>query len=203
MMNKTKVVEIFGIPKSGKTTTVAALAKYMHSLDIKTRVVKERASVSPIKNKLHPLFNYWTAISFMKELVEAINDNIQLLITDRGIIDALMWILYFNRNHEFDYEYNSYLKIINNDFLLDRLLCGYYFKTDLDRVISRVNKRSVGKYQGRVMNKEVISGYSSMFTKIKESMPAFPDIIEVDTTDMDIQTMIKAIADDLSSRLHL
>ncbi len=93
------VVEFAGVPKAGKTTTIAQIQAFLKRCGFKVEVVIERASICPIKDKKHVNFNIWTACTTLAQILEKTQtpprpDDPQILILDRGIFDSLLLAAY-------------------------------------------------------------------------------------------------------------
>lgn len=95
------VIEFAGAPKAGKTTTLSTLQTFLKRCGFKVEVVIERASVCPIRDKKHPNFNIWTACTTLAQILEKTQhqhertphpDSPEILILDRGLFDALIWL---------------------------------------------------------------------------------------------------------------
>ena len=166
----TKIIEFYGLPKTGKTTSANALQKYIvRDLGKKAIIAVERAGICPIKDKLHPSFNYWTAVSFVKEYLQANDAGYDYIIADRGILDAYIWVHYLSKRIS-NMEYRlSFKEMAFQKFLLDNYLLSFYFtasgSTILEREYSRLVNRGNGK-SSRIMNSEVLSGYSKSFDEL-------------------------------------
>lgn len=92
----TVVVEFAGLPKAGKTSTLAQVYSFLRRCGFRCEVVVERASVCPIRDKKHFNFNIWTAATSIAQLLEKTQnppneDDPDILFLDRGIFDALCW----------------------------------------------------------------------------------------------------------------
>ena len=95
------VIEFAGAPKAGKTTTLSTLQAFLKRCGFKVEVVIERASVCPIRDKKHANFNIWTACTTLAQILEKTQhqhqrnphpDSPEVLILDRGLFDALIWL---------------------------------------------------------------------------------------------------------------
>src|SRR5437016_2052376 len=93
---RTKVIELFGLPRTGKTSSVDFLLHSLRQAGLRVQVIRERASLSPIRNKMSPLFNYWTALSQLREYVEACDQDLDVVLADRGVLDSAVWLQYKN-----------------------------------------------------------------------------------------------------------
>src|SRR5579862_7896302 len=85
------IIEFSGLPKSGKTSTISILQLFLKRNGIKAEVYTERASLSPIKKKMHLDFNVWVSCASLEGMLEALHKDIDVFILDRGIFDALVW----------------------------------------------------------------------------------------------------------------
>lgn len=196
------LVEFFGLPRAGKTTAVEALAHRLARDGYNVAVVRERASVCPIRNKMGPLFNYWTAISQLKEYVEACDRGVDLLIADRGILDAAVWLNYKNESGEFDEEVADFTRLLDNRFMNKRTLLGLWFTADIEVVLRREFERRITPTPGTVMNRRVLAGYADAYSRMKGDLEARVPITEIDTTNLDISSTIKAVYGTVATALQ-
>lgn len=91
------VIEFAGLPKAGKTTTLNSVQAFLKRCGFRVKVVVERASVCPIRDKRHANFNVWTASTTLAQILEHTQtppraDDPDVLILDRGIFDAICWL---------------------------------------------------------------------------------------------------------------
>src|SRR5580658_5203306 len=98
---KPVVLEFAGSPKAGKTTTLSSVQAFLKRCGFKVEVVIERASVCPIRDKKHANFNIWTACTTLAQILEKTQhqhqsephpDAPEILILDRGLFDAIVWL---------------------------------------------------------------------------------------------------------------
>src|SRR5579862_398942 len=86
------VLEFAGTPKSGKSTAVEAVRHFFSRNQFRVHVLTERAAVCPIPMKGHLFFNTWCACSMIAELLANVDLDTDIIIVDRGILDALVWL---------------------------------------------------------------------------------------------------------------
>ena len=91
------VIEFAGVPKAGKTTTLAHVQTFLKRCGFRTGVVVERASVCPIRDKKHANFNVWTACTTLAQVLEKTqnppnDDDPHILFLDRGLFDSICWM---------------------------------------------------------------------------------------------------------------
>jgi len=96
------VIEFAGLPKAGKTTAVNTIYSFLKRCGFSVKVVVERASVCPIRDKRHATFNIWTASTTLAQLLEYTQDppkpdDPDILILDRGIFDSICWLTLMDR----------------------------------------------------------------------------------------------------------
>jgi predicted NUDIX family phosphoesterase len=88
-------VEFAGAPKAGKTTALDLIDRMLRRIGYRVRVITERASTSPLRNKHDPLFNLWTASTTLAQIIESQDRDDHIVLIDRGIFDALCWMDWF------------------------------------------------------------------------------------------------------------
>ena len=99
---KPLVIEFAGVPKAGKSTTLAHVQTFLKRCGFRTEVVVERASVCPIRDKKHANFNVWTACTTLAQILEKtqnppLSEDPQILFLDRGIFDSICWMTMMER----------------------------------------------------------------------------------------------------------
>ena len=99
---KPLVIEFAGVPKAGKTTTLAHVQTFLKRCGFRTEVVIERASVCPIRDKKHANFNVWTACTTLAQILEKTqnpprSEDPQILFLDRGLFDSMCWLTMMER----------------------------------------------------------------------------------------------------------
>ena len=90
------VIEFAGVPKAGKSTTLANVQTFLKRCGFRTDVMVERASVCPIRDKKHANFNVWTACTTLAQILEKTQNppregDPQILFLDRGLFDSICW----------------------------------------------------------------------------------------------------------------
>ena len=96
------VLEFAGTPKAGKTSTIGQIQTFLKRCGFRVKVVVERASVCPIRDKKHANFNVWTACTTLAQILENTQEppgieDPQVLILDRGLFDAICWLTMMDR----------------------------------------------------------------------------------------------------------
>lgn len=96
------VIEFAGSPKAGKSSTITQLYTFLKRCGFKVKIVVERASICPVRDKKHATFNIWTACTTLAQILENTQDPPQeddpdILILDRGLFDAICWLTMMDR----------------------------------------------------------------------------------------------------------
>ncbi len=91
------IIEFAGVPKAGKTTTLAQVHGFLKRCGFRVETVVERASICPIRDKKHFNFNIWTSCTTLAQILEKTQDppspvDPEILFLDRGLFDALAWL---------------------------------------------------------------------------------------------------------------
>jgi hypothetical protein len=86
------VVELTGTPKAGKTTLIGQTDSFLRQCGWRVHVMRERAGECPLPMKGHFFFNTWTTGTMLAGLLDAVDREHDLIILDRGLFDALIWL---------------------------------------------------------------------------------------------------------------
>ena len=170
------LIEFCGSPKAGKSTTISALNIFLKRNGFKTIVLTERASISPIENKLHPYFNIWTLTSAIAEIVKHLSmgvGKVDIIISDRGIFDALSWFHWLNENPKKENPYlddktfNDLQTFVLMDMWRDSLDIVYIFTVKPETSIKREYSNLLTEKRGTIMTEQVLGGFNSSILKVK------------------------------------
>lgn len=186
------IIEFCGCPKSGKTTTITSLNIFLKRNNFNTVVLSERASVCPVKDKKHPYFNIWTMCSTIAEIIKfySSKENIDIIIADRGIFDALCWFEWLNSN---DTEENPRLdddkyKTLINFALMDTwtniIDLVYVFQVSSEKSIMREYATLLTKKKGSIMNKKTLDSiHASINVAVDKYASKFKRVERIDTSN--------------------
>lgn len=191
------LIEFCGSPKSGKSTTINSLNIFLKRNEFKTKVLTERASVCPVKNKKHPFFNIWTLTSALAEIIQHLDqgkDKVDIIIADRGIFDALCWFEWLNSNpnkdspHLDDSSYKSLKNFVLMDMWLNYVDLVYVFKVSPETSINREYSNLLTEKRGSIMDEPILNGFNDSINKVVEMhSKKFRKVttIETDTKEFD------------------
>src|SRR6184192_2788516 len=63
------VIEFAGMPKAGKTSIVNEINRFLKRCGFRTKLIVEKASICPIRDKKDAAFNVWTLCQTLAELL--------------------------------------------------------------------------------------------------------------------------------------
>ncbi len=199
------IVEFAGLPKSGKTTVVNSLALFLRRNDIPCIVVKERASVCPINNKQHPDFNLWTSLTTLTNILNyKHSDKYFVIIVDRGIFDALVWLNLLNKIDKLN---DSDLEQIEKFFLMKRWMkmidLVISMKADVKIALDREFKDLLTDKGGRIMNHDFLT---KLLEELENSTDKyknyFKEIITMDTSSTNTIEGVEKVVSKVLERLE-
>jgi len=177
-------IEFAGTPKSGKSTSVEAVRHFFTRQGFKVHVLVERASVCPIPMKGHLFFNTWCASTMLAELLANIETAADMIIIDRGLFDALVWLTLQRRRGELtDCEaqrIEAFLLLPRWRNLID---LPVVMSVSAQEAIIRENNVRVTTKPGSIMNLEVLDAITaSVRLAIAQYQSQFRGLIEYETS---------------------
>lgn len=183
------VIEFCGSPKSGKSTTITSINQFLKRNGFTTKVLTERASICPVKNKKNPFFNLWTLTSALAEIIEHIdNKSADIIIADRGIFDALCWFEWLNKNGSIgapyldDDSYKVLEKFIHLEIWKDYIDLIYVFKVEPTTSIEREYANLLTDKRGSIMVEDVLAGFNkSIDTIYEKDKDNFREVVQIQT----------------------
>ena len=201
---KPLIVEFAGLPKSGKTTLIDSLALFLRRNNISVKVITERASVCPIKQKTNMNFNVWTGCSSLLQMLEQLeNNNLNVIILDRGIYDSIIWLHVLK---ELDRVDNADLTIISKFFLIDawfqKIDMVIHMKTTVEKAIEREYQNLLTDIPGTIMTSDILNKYLSASELLSDELESkIKMYYDVDTTNQTISECIEDITVEILNKL--
>ena len=176
-MNKPFLVEFTGTPEAGKTSTIIALNEILKSEGLKIGIVQEAAS-RIYENLPRGTNNYsiWTFVTTVKEIVEQMNKNYDIVLVDRGVLDRTFWNLFsYNKKDLSLHEKQIRDEFMLSDFIPYKSDLLFAFKIPSDESIKRkgkegswVNKGNIDLYNYTL--EQFISNFKKLNVKTKLSI---------------------------------
>lgn len=99
------IVEFLGTPEAGKTTSVKMLRRSLEEKGYKVGLVRESAEIVPDMFKTgSSKGNILMTLKTAQKLYEEINNDRDIVLVDRGIVDSLAWNYLYAKRGEFSEE---------------------------------------------------------------------------------------------------
>jgi thymidylate kinase len=105
-MPESIIIELAGLPAAGKTSAAELLSARLRDRRVTCEVIEEAAQHNPLQAlKCEWPFNVWSSCHMLMRLLEVqAADSAQVIIVDRGLLDAQCWMLWFKQRREIDAE---------------------------------------------------------------------------------------------------
>ena len=197
------VIEFAGTPKSGKSTSVESIRHFLSRQEFRVHVLTERAELCPIPMKGHLFFNTWCAASMLAELLANVETVTDIIIVDRGLFDALIWLSQQEKRGEL---------IPEEARTLEKFLLLKRWRSLIDVVIvmsvspaealSRENAQHITQKGGSIMKPEVLDAINTAVSyAIGQYKDQFPAIINHQTTGYSVRESNVALTERLLDHL--
>lgn len=155
------VMEFAGTPKSGKSTSVEVVRHFFSRHGFRVQILAERAAVCPIPMKGHLFFNTWCAASMLAELLANVETETDLIIVDRGLFDALVWLTLQEKRAELT---GDEARTIESFLLLERwrtlIDLAVVMSVSAEEALSRETTPRITRKGGSIMNLDVLRAIS-------------------------------------------
>jgi predicted ATPase len=163
------VLEITGTPKAGKTTLISLVDGFLRDAGWRMHVLKERAGACPLPMKGHFLFNTWTTGTMLAALIDAVDRDDDLVILDRGVFDALIWLEIQKRQGQVS---NDEARAFRDFVMIDRWrsLTDATCTIEVDAAVSmrRENEHRLLPRTGSVMNAKTLPQFNTALAALKK-----------------------------------
>lgn len=182
------VIEFSGSPKAGKTSCINSLELFLKRNGFSVQIVQERASVCPVSDKQSPMFNLWTSCMSLAGLIGTLEDKknqVDVLILDRGIFDALCWFEWLvssGKMEEDQRETIEHFLLINELVACIDIVFAFSVRPEIS--IEREYATLLTDKLGTIMNIKVLGEYLSAIKKTYESKKSyFHNVFTIDTSE--------------------
>ena len=201
------VIEFCGAPKSGKTSCINSLDLFLRRNKFRTRVLSERASICPVRNKYDPYFNLWTVTAVIAELSEVLSNhakNYDVVIMDRGIFDALCWFNWLlNKRHLDESNFESIEYFLTMKKWRSVIDLVYVFTADPEVSLQREFANLLTRKMGSIMHPDVLESYRQTVIKTQEGDgDMFKKIEHIDTSKPDLNEVNYRVTKSILDILH-
>jgi predicted NUDIX family phosphoesterase len=181
------VLEFAGTPKAGKTTTISHIQAFLKRCGFRVKVVVERASICPIRDKKHFNFNVWTACTTLAQILENTQEppgpeDPQILLLDRGLFDSICWLSFMDHQSRIRSEDREKIeRFLLIDDWRKRLTGVIVMTTTPAEALMREQGFLPVKTSGSIMNDEVLAQMVTITKECIERLRRKFRIFEVST----------------------
>lgn len=181
------IIEFDGTPNSGKTTISEETFKILKNI-FKCSYITERAINCKINDKLSPQFNFVTGTQTIIKIIEEIEHGNQIIICERGLLDAIFWMDFHYANNKISSKINQ---LMANFYLSEEFINYKVFsivmQCDSSATINR--EKIMNKYVAnkRIVNKQVIDMYNVSIEKCYAKYKHYFKAVKIDTSSLSIQ----------------
>lgn len=184
------VLEFCGSPKAGKTSCISSLNIFLKRNGFKTQLLSERAGVCPISDKMNPLFNVWTSCSAIAELAHHLAEgsrDYDVIMSDRGIFDALCWFRWLKDHKHLDpADYSAMEGFLTAKRWRTCLDLVYVFTSTPETSMEREYATLLTRKFGSIMNASVLRSYRNAIDETVANLGhMFRRVETIDTTSLD------------------
>jgi hypothetical protein len=193
------VIEFAGTPKSGKSPAVEAIRHFFSRQKFRVHVLAERAALCPIPMKGHLFFNTWCATSMLAELLENIETEADIIIVDRGIFDALVWLRLQHQRGELTDEENQ---TIESFLLLERwrslIDLTIVMRVSAEKAMEREVSQRITNQPGSIMNPDILKTITESVVAAINGYENKFHLVDKDTTESkDVRSSNASIAEEI------
>jgi len=178
------VVEFAGTPKAGKTTALDSLRTVLRNRGYKVGVVEEQAPSSPVRGKRDKDFNVWTVATTVARMVEAVHVDKDIVLVDRGVLDAMCWLDWHLRCGQLDSKERA---------AIDRFLLTRSETVDLvllmtvapDEALARDIASGRDRSASVIVSTEILDAINRSISEVRKRHVAKFNLVHLDTTNLD------------------
>jgi len=195
----TKIIEFIGLPRTGKTTTATRLCSYLKSQGYSCYLAQNHKN-NPIKDKLHPEYNFWAANQFMHDYLVANKQGYDFVIADRGLLDSSIWTKLFSDKLGKPAFFDLYLTKFAEGMDHKNYVKTFYFKAKIPVILERDRQTKSEKGLNRIMNAQILTEYKAIYKDLKKQSVFPNNLIEIDTSKISLNDTFKIITTHLDVR---
>ena len=195
-----KVIEFFGMPRSGKTTAIEVMESFLKQNGQRVRLVYEGARISPLDKSDRFNYHSWSFHNTVNRILEAKLDHYDFILVDRGVLDHMAFLGGIKKQckgKDIQTTFNYYSEFLQ---LQDREL---YFTVNPKEAIKREGKNK--PFVGRVFEKSFLQGLLDSYEKVVvHAQDNKRNILKIDGNndlDYNLNSIIKLSQDLLQEKL--
>ena len=182
--NEPIIIEVTGTPNAGKSPAINTITRLLKKYGFNAKVIKESASSCKISEKFSVHYDLWTACDTIKQLIECIDMKYSVIISERGIFDAICWAdLYRRADMITRKQFDSLLAYYSFDYWLNKVKLVYLMSCEPEESIRRDDTERIMDLSGSIVNNSVLKKINeSLLSVSSDYKHLFPCQIHADTT---------------------
>ena len=151
-----RIIEFTGTPEAGKTTQIHRVSDRLKDQGFSVQIVQESAEIMPKSfSKGSVEASRWMQLNATMKVLEATSSENDIILVDRGIIDAMFWQqIYYERGLLQEQEMSAFYMFVKSMKLIPDLTFYFYIEPEL------AIRRRGG--EGRITTREFVEKYNSM-----------------------------------------
>jgi len=177
------IVEFSGTPKAGKTSVLHVINRFLKDCGYQVHVMGERAADCPVAMKGHFFFNTWTTTTMLASMIERLESEADVLLLDRGIFDALVWLEVQLRAHQVTPAEDE---VFRRFVLLDRWRkltdLTFVLNVSSGKALERENRDLLLSRSGTIMSARPLENYNQVLDHVQKREHQRFNFFKVDTT---------------------
>lgn len=141
------IIELSGMPKLGKTLFSDSLVDLLRKSGCAVRLSSNATVESAIADKWSLEFSAWTLCAFITEYLELRQTSTQIIVADRGLFDAIVWLRLKLQDGRCDEEtLHSLRAVARTKPWIDSVCLVLAYISPPERVLARARERRL--YEG-------------------------------------------------------
>lgn len=198
------VLEITGTPKAGKSSTIRRLATFFKDCGWRVHVVRERAELCPLPMKGHFFFNTWTTSNMLCEVLEVVDGPFDLVVLDRGFLDALVWLEFQRAQRQVtDEEASRFSAFVLLDRWRQLVDATALLLVDPEKALEREQHGRLLPRRGSLMNPEALERFNSAVTRACEAYGDSFALFELSTSELSPEKVAISLASTVLDRVEV
>lgn len=190
-------LEFTGSPSAGKTTTITELDKFLRRQGFRVLRPQEGAEVIRHIERTTPLYNIRTGLYALNLLIDLSASHLyDVVIFDRCIFDAYCWMMYWQEKGKLNCEEKNIIQsFFTSRFWTDKIDAAFFMICDTKVAMQRELRIALSQKLGETTNPKTVESLVKRYkTAFRNLAPRYGQIHLLDTTKMDEQKMVEAVA---------
>lgn len=195
-------LEIWGTPKAYKTTVQVAASQFLKRIGWKVTYRPEGAEVIDRVSRKTPHYNLQTARYALSEITDRLEGDLDIVISDRGLMDSIAWLEYWARKGKLSVADRDALEAANRTEILRSLYDLHVCMVcDAHVALEREATHSLTDKPGETMNRATLEMLNDIHRAVWERLDGENDrrMVWHDTSRSTPKDVLRAVLSDLAS----